>query len=141
MSSKNHSRLQTRIARLIDTKYGEKYSVLSSIHLDLPTGKASLDIAIYPKMVFNWQVDIEKITEPPLTAIEILAPQQAVSDLHDKFDQTYFPAGVKSCWMVFPRPNSIFILKPNAKTCSYTEGVIRDETTGIEISFEEIFAL
>jgi Uma2 family endonuclease len=41
------------------------------------------------------------MTDPPLTVVEILSPNQGMEELISKAD-AYFEAGVKSCWIVQP---------------------------------------
>ena len=141
MPSKNHGMLQTRIAGLIDAKYRKEYSALSAVNLDLTSGKAIPDVAIYPKLSFVWDDDVIQMTTPPLIAIEILSPKQAVTDLTDKNNQIYFPAGVKSVWIIIPSLETIYIIPNKGKKKIYTEGVFKDPSTGIELSIEDIFAV
>jgi Uma2 family endonuclease len=139
MPSRNHSILQTRIAYLLEDKYGNDFSILTAVDLDLPTGKAVPDIAIYPKIqISDWEEDIIKMTDPPLTAIEILSPKQALTDLTDKNKKIYFPSGVKSVWLVMPVFKSIYIYSAAGRIL-FDSGMMKDPTNNIEISLDAIF--
>ena len=48
MPSRNHGILQTRIARLLDVAYENEYSILTAVELELTSGRAVPDVAIYP---------------------------------------------------------------------------------------------
>jgi Uma2 family endonuclease len=140
MPSKYHSFLQTRISGLIDAKYRQEYSVLSAIELELSTGKSIPDVAIYPKIHIDWDAEDEiRMTIAPLLTIEILSPKQALSDLTNKNKLTYFPAGVKSAWIVMPSLRAVVVSLPNGKRKTFEEGSVKDATTGIELSLDDIF--
>ena len=139
LTSKNHSFLQNRIGGLLDFKYRKEYSVLTAIELDLPTGKAIPDIAIYPKMTFNWQNDEIRLTMPPLIAFEIISPRQAITDITDKMEKIFFPAGVHSVWIIVPALEIVQIVLPNGKKRTFTGGEIEDTATGIKLLFSDIF--
>lgn len=139
MPSKNHSFLQTRIAGLLDFKYRKDYSILTAVDLDLSSGKAIPDIAVFHKLSFDWGSDEVKMTQAPLVAIEIISPRQAVTDISDKIYKIYFPAGVKSAWIVFPSLETIQIVLPNGQKTSFATGIIKDTVAGIELDFADIF--
>ena len=139
MPSKNHSKLQTRIARLLDEAYETDYDILTAVEMELPTGRSVPDVSVYPKMSFDWSNDEIRLTTPPITAIEILSPRQALTDLTDKNNIIYFPSGVKSVWIVIPLFKQIHVILPNGTIIPFTSGILKDSATGIEISLDEIF--
>ena len=139
MPSKNHSKLQTRLARLLDEAYENDYDILTTVEIDLPTGKSVPDVSIYQKMLFDWSNDEIRLTTPPITTIEILSPRQALTDLTDKNNVIYFPGGVKSSWIVIPLFKQIHVILPNGKVLAFTSGLLKDPATGIEISLDEVF--
>ena len=91
------------------------------------------------KIAINWRKDVLRRPDAPIIAIEILSPRQALDDITTKIDTIYFPADVKVAWIIFPTLQTVHVLTPDGKTKAYTEGVIRDPTTGIEISIDDIF--
>lgn len=137
MPSKNHSRLERRLGVLL-TPYEDKYDIMPELSLELPTGKATPDICLYPKMSFDWLHDEIRMTEPPVLVIEILSPKQTLDDITDKID-IYFGAGVKSYWVVIPPFKTIHILTPDRQTFTFVSGLLKDPATGIEMSVDEIF--
>ena len=139
MPSINHSQIQTNIVLAL-AKYRKEFSFFTELDLELTSGRAVPDVCIYPKMTINWRKDIIRFTEVPIIAFEILSPRQALDDITTKIDTIYFSADVKAAWIVFPSLQTVHVLTPNGKTKAYTEGVIRDATTGIELSIEDIFA-
>jgi Uma2 family endonuclease len=139
MPSRNHGYLQTRIAGLLDAKYNGEYTILTAVDLDLPTGKAVPDISIYPPMSLDWDSDEIRMTTPPITTIEILSPQQATTDLTNKNNKTYFPAGVKSAWIVLPVFRQINIISHGGKISTFISGMVKDPVTGIELDMADIF--
>jgi Uma2 family endonuclease len=79
------------------------------------------------------------MTKPPITTMEILSPTQAVKDLIEKVRDVYFPAGVKSAWIIIPPFKSVYVMYPNAPTENFTAGLIKDHATGVEIRLEDLF--
>jgi Uma2 family endonuclease len=139
MPSLNHAKVQARLTVELTLTYRSEYDILPELSINFPVKPATPDIAIYPKVADNWQDDIIKRTELPLLAIEILSPKQAFDDITDKIRSIYFPAGLKSAWVVLPSVQSIMIFKPNAKTRIYQSGIMRDEASGFEVDLDKIF--
>lgn len=138
MPSKNHSRVERRLNVLL-TPYEERYDIMAELTLNLPTGERVPDLCLYPKLTFDWEQDEIKMTEPPITAIEILSPTQALNDLVETARRVYLAAGVKSVWIVVPPLKSVAILYPNMPTESFSAGIIHDKATGVQISIDELF--
>lgn len=139
MPSKNHSKIEARLSFALISRYDEKYDILSEISLDLTSGKANPDLAIYPISQDDWERDEVKMTTPPITTIEILSPTQPLNDLVEKIRDIYFPAGVKSSWIIIPPLKTVHIFYPDSPTETFTTGVIHDKATGVELRLEEIF--
>ena len=75
----------------------------------------------------------------PLTTIEILSPTQALKDLTDKA-RAYFQAGVKSCWIVLPDQQGVFVYDgPTKYEYFHGSDVLRDSATGIELDLAPLF--
>ena len=139
MPSTNHAQIQTNIVLAL-ANYRKDFSFFTELDLELPSGRAVPDVCIYPKIAINWRKDILRRNDSPIIAFEILSPRQALEDINLKIDNIYFPADVKAAWIIFPSHQTVHVLTPNGKTRAYTEGVIRDDTTGIELTIEDIFA-
>ena len=136
--SVNHSRLIQKIGVALE-KFDDQYDILPELELELISKKIKPDISIYANLKFDWLNDIIFFDQPPITAIEILSPKQALTDLTDKIFEVYFPAGVKSVWIIIPPLKTLHIFTPDKAMLSFTKGKVKDETTGIEIVLENIF--
>jgi Uma2 family endonuclease len=139
MPSKNHAIIQGNAYFELRNQYNDQFDVLTELSLDLTTGKAVPDLCIYEKTPRNWQVDVIKTKEAPLLAIEILSPKQSLNDIVDKINTIYFPAGMKSVWVVLPPAESVMVFKPNSKTQTYNEGILKDDASGFELNLDKIF--
>ncbi len=139
LPSKNHSIIQGNACFELRNQYGNQYDILPELSLDLTSGKAVPDLCIYEKTPRNWQEDVIKTKEAPLLAIEILSPKQNFNDITDKIKDVYFPAGMKSAWVILPSVESVMVIKPNQKTKTYNEGVLVDEASGFELDLDKIF--
>lgn len=97
------------------------------------------DICIYPKRTFRFGgEDTVKMTEMPLTAIEILFPSQTVQDALDKF-KIYFRAGIKSCWLVVPATMTVNVYTDLEHVTMFHTGDVSDPTSHIKVQLDEIF--
>jgi Uma2 family endonuclease len=137
MPSRNHSMAQFYLT-LAFSPYQDKYSILPELSLELGGNPLTPDICVYPKLASDWRHDEIKMTDPPLTAVEILSPTQGIDDLVRKSD-AYFAAGVKSCWIVLPAVKGIAVLQPGEDVTVYSKGELNDPATGITVKVEEIF--
>lgn len=97
------------------------------------------DISVFPNLPEDWDSDIIFLTEPPIIAIEVLPPKQGLKEITDKIKTIYLPAGVKSAWIVMPLVQTVIIRTPDGRKLTFTEGIIEDPVTGIQIPFEKIF--
>ena len=79
------------------------------------------------------------MTDPPIIAIEVLSPKQPMSDITDKINNIYLPGGVKSVWIVIPLLQSVTVIVPNMPKITYSEGILKDSGTGIELPLNVIF--
>lgn len=136
--SLNHSRLTYRLSVLLSA-YEEKYDILPELELELSSGRGKPDVAIFPKLTFNWEEDVIRYPNPPITAIEILSPTQAFDALTSKIRKVYFPGGVQSAWLVVPSIRAIHLFLPGQPVQIITKGVFRDPASGVELTVDSIF--
>ena len=134
--SYNHAKITYRLAKTL-SRYDEQYDILPE--LELSHGRAKPDIAICKLGKIDWLRDIIRPTHPPLIAIEILSPRQALSDLTDKALDIYFPSDTPVVWVIIPHFKQVTVMTPDGQT-TITSGTLADENTGIEISLESIFS-
>ena len=137
--SVNHSYLTYTLTKAL-SRYDQQYNIMPELEFELATGRVKPDIVICHKIRINWFNDIIRLTEPPLVAIEILSPRQALADLTDKF-QLYFPAGVLSVWVLIPAFREIHVVTPDYNTISFQKtGLLKDPASGLELNLDEVFA-
>lgn len=142
MPSHNHRYLQNKIGSRLDVKYEEQYNIYAELTLKLPDVKESVpDLAIYPYRQIDWENDQIKTNEPPITTVEILSPTQNINEILDKFASIYFPAGVKSAWLVIPPMKFIAVYTPDMNYVPFHNGLIEDRITGISIDLRKVFYL
>ncbi len=140
MPSRNHGIIQARLSGVLFKYYDSEFNLMSEVELAPPGIKPSVpDICIFPKVPIDLMEDEIRVTEPPLTTIEILSPTQGVEELKNKFYQIYFPAGVKSAWLVVPTLRSVHIFTPDRKFVTFTSGTLHDPATGISLELDEFF--
>ena len=140
MPSLNHAKIQMRLVAHLFNAYANEYDVLPELTIAFPVKPAVPDIAIYPKVADDWKNDIIKRTELPLLAIEILSPRQVFDDIMDKINDIYFPAGLKSAWVILPSAQSVMIFTPDAaKPQLFNSGIMRDTASGFEVDLDKIF--
>ncbi|MCP4661391.1 MAG: Uma2 family endonuclease [bacterium] len=137
MPSKNHGLVQLFLG-VAFSRHEEQYTIIPELSLELGGRPLVPDLCVYPKLPIDWLHDEIKMTEPPLTVVEILSPTQGMDELIRKAD-AYFQAGVKSCWIVQPIFGVIAVLVPGQKAQLATAGEVKDPITGITVMVEEIF--
>lgn len=136
--SVNHSKLIYRISVALDP-YESAYDILPELELELATGKCKPDVSVFTKLTIDWLNDVIFYTQPPIIAIEILSPKQALTELTDKAYKQYFPAGVQAVWLVIPVLQIIHILLPDGSKRIFAEGTLIDPVTGFELDLAYIF--
>ena len=136
--SYNHSRLIHRLSLLLSV-YEDQYDVLPELEFELSVGRLKPDVALLPKQAVDWELDIVRFPHPPVTAIEILSPTQAMDGLVLKIRQGYFSSGVQSAWLVLPTIRTISVYLPNQPVTTFNGGILRDPATGVELALDALF--
>lgn len=136
--SYNHSKIMHRLSVALD-RYDTDYDILPELELELSTGKCKPDVSVFPKRAEDWENDIIFYTQPPIIAIEIQSPKQATTDITTKVNTVYFPAGVQSVWIIVPPLQMVQVRTPDGQKKTYTDGVVHDPATGIEVPFNQLF--
>jgi Uma2 family endonuclease len=134
----HHAYLSSNLIALLH-KF-EQYSIFSELTLQI-NGKDYIPaISVYYKTKVNFLAgDIIKMTEMPLLAVEILSPSQGMQEMLDKFE-IYFGAGIKSCWLVVPIPQSVIVYSSLQRAKTFYQADVADEIIGITLSFSELFS-
>lgn len=136
--SLNHSKLIHRLSVALN-RYEATYDILPKLELELSTGKCKPDIAIYQNLPTDWLNDVIYYNQPPIVAIEILSPKQALTDLTDKALKQYFPAGVQVVWLIIPTLRLVQTLLPDGSMQTWSSGVMRDSVTQMEVDLGYLF--
>ncbi|GAA4394685.1 hypothetical protein GCM10023187_00780 [Nibrella viscosa] len=136
--SVNHSRIIHRMSVALN-RYEDQFDILPELELELSTGKCKPDVSVFPKMPVDWLNDIVYYNQPPIIAIEILSPRQALNELTDKAYKQCFPAGVQTVWLIIPVLQVIHILLPDGSKRIFSEGLLIDPVTSIELNLAYIF--
>lgn len=139
MSSYNHSELQSHLSFLLRLAYRSQYSILTELDFEFASGKTRPDLCILPKRQADWLIDEIVVQDVPITTIEILSPEQSLNSLVERVYKKHFPAGVKTVWIVSPTIQVVTIFLPNRQSINFTEGLVNDPVTGIQLSVSEIF--
>lgn len=139
MPSKNHGLIQSNLTGMLFMTYRKEYSFPTELTIHLQGKDYVPDICIYPKMIYNGLQDEIRVSEVPITAIEILSPKQGSDDIREKFE-VYFTNEVKSCWFVQPFNNSISVYTPEKKIYVFHDEVLTDPVTQISVDLKEVFA-
>jgi len=136
--SKNHSKIQIRIGAEILNNYEQQYDVHSELSLEAPNPSTVPDLCLFPAEPSNWRVDEVKVSEVPLTVIEIVSPSQTDTELTAK-SVAYFAAGVKSYWLVQPVLRTVFVLLPDGDELVFHNDTLTDPTNGVSIDLKKVF--
>ncbi len=135
--SYNHAKITYRLAKNL-SRYDQQYDILPELEFELSHGRAKPDLAICKIGKIDWLRDVIRPIQPPLLAIEILSPRQALSDLTDKALDIYFPSGTTVVWIIIPHFKQVTVMMPDGQR-TVTSGKLLDENTGVELDLESIF--
>ena len=136
--SLNHSRLIHRISVTL-LPFEDRYDILPELEFELAAGRLKPDVAIVPRQHYDYEVDVMRVLEPPVTAIEIISPTQAFDALVLKIRQLYFPSGVRSAWLVLPSVRNIYLFLPDQSPRVFTEGILHDPAAQVDVALADIF--
>ena len=138
LPSLNHSITQARLVVAL-FRYAAQYTVASELSLELDGQRFTPDVCLYPKLQVDPMQDQIRMTEPPLLTVEIESPTQSTQDLVDKI-RLMLGLGVRSAWLVQPTLQTVTVFHPGAKPKTFTQGMIEDDVTDVEVRVEEVFA-
>ncbi len=122
--------------------YRQIYRTLTQPTFLLGEWESEADLAILPtRPIVHWHKDEIKITEIPLMVVEIVSPRQAQQDIMDKIER-YFKTGVKSCWLINPLTETVYVYTPDWKRGIFSEAnpKIHDTILDVTIDFQAVFS-
>ncbi len=139
MPNFNHGYIQLNLGIALREQYGKQFSVVSEV--SIPTGATIVtpDVLVFSKREVNWFETKPTLSEPPILAIEIQSPSQAMETIVNKTN-ALLDIGVKSVWVIQPALKTVSIFSKSTPPKTFVEGIVRDTVSGIELSFEKIFA-
>lgn len=137
--SKNHAIAQSNLCGLLMFGFREKYRFLSEVNISINEKVKVPDLAIYPKLNYEADKDIEVMSQLPLGVIEITTVNQPLSDLTDNI-KTYFAKGVKSYWLVIPILEIVYIFSSTDDFEVFTKkDFLKDRVLDIKLEVSHIF--
>ena len=134
-----HSLVQSNLIFELRPRFGPQYRVLSELSLaTVPVGTTP-DLALYPPFSPDYENRQPRRADPPLCCIEIQSPSQSLEEMVNKTG-TYFQFGVRSCWVVAPAVQGVFVYEgPGRYLFFHGDDVLRDEQLGIELPLATVF--
>lgn len=139
MPSFNHGAIQANIGFELKLHYNKVYRPVSEIRLELSNWTSVPDIAIFKWQKMDYWNDQIKVKKAPLGVVEILSPTQSFNELMAKA-KSYFEHGVKSCWMVIPIANDVYVFSAPNKHETFKIGeTLHDKTLDIKLEVNKIF--
>lgn len=139
MPSLNHAKIQANIIFLMMLHYKKIFTVVSELSFDLSDWVSVPDVSLLPLTKYDAKNDQIKVLEPPLCTVEILSPTQSLSELVAK-SRSYFDKDVKSCWIVFPELENVYVFSSPDNYKIFVKGdILKDEIMQIELNINEIF--
>jgi Uma2 family endonuclease len=139
MASKNHAKIQSRLAKELGVSYDDRFDIYTEFEIELLGKRVVPDVSVYPLEPSNWKKDIIRGDESPVLAIEILSPKQSYDEVVLKIRETYLPAGVRSAWFVLPSTEMVMIFTPDDVVKTFSSGILKDDVSGFEVDLNKIF--
>lgn len=140
MPSLNHAAIQVNLVGLLFANYRERYRILSELNVQTDNRKRIPDIALYPPMQLDFSSDQSTVEHPALGVVEILSPDQSLSELVDK-SKEYFESGVQSYWLVLPALRTIYVFhNPDDYHIFSKADTLHDDKLDIALELSAIFS-
>lgn len=140
MPTTPHAIIQSNIVFELRSRYQRQYRALSELTLDTPPNGSTPDVVVYPFFEADFTKEYPaRRTDAPLITVEIQSPSQSLDEMVDKAN-IYFAFGVKSCWIVQPRVEGIFVFdRPNHYQYFHHGDTLRDPNFAIELPLPAVF--
>jgi len=131
----DHSDVQTAIAHYLRTYY--KKRVWAGVEVRVQVQKTRFRIPDVTIMLGAKPAE-RVIRKPPAVAVEVLSSDDRAGDLEEKIND-YLAFGVQYVWIINPETRRAYI-HTSAGSHEAKGGVLRAESSGIEVPLSEIFA-
>jgi len=139
MPNFNHGYIQLNLGIALRERYGKQFSIVSEVSIPAGTTTVTPDVLVFPKRPINWLETKPELLEPPILAIEIQSPSQSLETIINKAN-ALLDIGVKSVWVIQPALKTVSLFSKSNPPKTFVEGIVQDTLSGIELSFEKIFA-
>jgi Uma2 family endonuclease len=139
MPNFNHGYIQLNLGVALREQYGKQFSVVSEVSIPTGTSTVTPDVLVFSKRPVNWFETKPELSEPPILAIEIQSPSQPMETIVNKAN-ALLDIGVKTVWVIQPALKTVSIFSKSNPPKTFVEGTVQDKISGIELSFEKIFA-
>lgn len=138
MPSPVHAAIQANLIVALNV-YRKLYRAYSELSLELSEWVSVPDIALFAWKPLNTYDLRTKESEIPLCVIEILSPTQSLGELRHKIAE-YFERGIKSCWLVLPGLDNVYVFEAPDQYEMYKKGeTLKDKQLNIAINVSPIF--
>jgi Uma2 family endonuclease len=133
-----HAHIELNIGTALRERYRKTHSVVVevTVQFDRPL---TPDVAVFAKRPIDFSDASPKETQIPMLAIEIASPSQPLQTLIDKATEM-LRFGVKAVWIVQPTLQTVSVFTSAATPKTFTDGVVSDGVSGIELSIDQIFS-
>jgi len=131
----DHGDAQTAIAHYVRSHYKKRGWAGVAVRVQVKKTRFRIpDVTIMPGAKPAESI----IRQPPLVAVEVLSPDDRAGDLEEKIND-YLAFGIPYVWVINPETRRAYIHTP-AGSHEAKGGVLRAESSGIEVPLSEIFA-
>jgi len=136
-----HAIIQSNLVFELRSRYGKQYRALSELTLDTPPNGSTPDVVVYPFFEASFSKEYPaRRTDAPLITVEIQSPSQSLDEMVDKAI-IYFAFGVKSCWIIQPRIEGVFVFnQPSQYEFFHHDDLLIDSATGVELELKKVFS-
>ncbi len=135
-----HGAIQANLIVQIAINYTSRFRVASEVSLATTPNSFTPDVVLYPFENLDFQNDPSRRQDAPLLSIEIQSASQSSKDMTSKLEP-YFNFGIKSCWIVVPDFQGVFVYdSPNHYEFFHEDQIVQDRVMNIEIPISKIFA-
>ena len=134
-----HAAIQSNLLFELKLRYRDTYRSLSELSLATLPDSTTPDVAIYPIFPLDYDHRTAKRTDAPLVCVEIQSPSQSTEEMVEK-THIYFRFGVRSCWIVLPAVQGVFVYdRPGNYEFFHSDQILRDPNVGIDVPLPVLF--
>ena len=137
LPSYNHGIVQANLILSLNVACRDRFSIASELSL-ASEPPMTPDVSVCRLRQPDWLHDEIRVTEAPLTAMEIVSPSQSINDFIPRIE-SYFRFGVQTVWLVVPPLKQVAVFTPDKEPQVYSDGEVVDPKLEIRLPLDEIF--